>query len=527
MRAPCAHVSKRTTGALRNKGVLPCGLRASRMRVCHVRLDLRTNALYNTSFLLANAAWASSSPRLTVRHWTTSPQDVLTPMTKPLPPASPASPARRVVVTGFGLISPLGNTPEQFWQALASGHSGVDTLRSIPTDNLPFSWGGEARDFTGHIDDFGPLDKQQKRAIRKGVKVMCREIQMAVAAAQRALHAADLHSGDYVPERTGVVFGSDYIMTAPDEFIDGVRSCMDAVGRFEFDRWAADGLPKVTPLWLLKYLPNMPASHIAIYNDLRGPSNSLTVREASANLAISEARHLIARGAADTIVAGATGTRIHPLRTVHVVTQEPVATAGSDPRRVSRPFDRDRSGMVLAEGAGAIVLESLERAQQRGATIWAEVIGSGSSAVARPDGTGDWHTAITHALRHALARAAVTPAQVGHVHAHGLSAPAMDAAEAQAIADVFRDRPTPVPVTAAKSYYGNPGAACGVLELIASILAIDKKQLFPVLNYVTPDPDCPIEVNRTLATDPGTVAVSVNVTPQGQASAIVVRKPAA
>lgn len=440
-------------------------------------------------------------------------------------PVSSAPSARRVVVTGLGLISPLGNTYQQYWESLSTGRSGVETLRSIPTDNLPFSWGAEAREFTGDIDDFGPLDKQQKRSIRKGIKVMCREIQMAVAAAQRALDAAGLHPGSYDVDRTGVVFGSDYILTAPDEFIDGVRSCMDASGRFEYDRWAVDGLPKVTPLWLLKYLPNMPASHIAIYNDLRGPSNSLTIREASANLAISEARHLIARGAADTILAGATGTRIHPLRTLHMAMQEPVATEGTDPHRISRPFDLDRCGMVLGEGAGAIVLEALEKAERRGATIWAEVIGSGSSAVVRADGTGDCRAAVANALRMALADARIGPSDVGHVHAHGLSSRAMDAAEAQAIANVFQARSVPVPVTAAKSYFGNPGAACGVLELIASILALSEGQLFPVLNFETPDPDCPIAVNRSLATDPGTIAVSVNVTPQGQAAALVVRKP--
>ncbi len=436
--------------------------------------------------------------------------------------ARPTPTARRVVITGFGLISPLGNTPEEFWECLAAGRSGVGTLHSLPTDSLPVSWGGEATQFTGHIDDFGPLDKQQKRAIRKGIKVMCREIQMAVAAAQRALDTADLHPGTYDVERTGVVFGSDYILTAPEEFIDGVRSCMDADNSFVYDRWPTEGLPKVTPLWLLKYLPNMPASHIAIYNDLRGPSNSLTVREASANLAISEAQQLIARGAADTIVAGATGTRIHPLRTLHVCMQEQVATEGTDPTRVSRPFDRDRSGMVLGEGAGAVVLESLETARQRGATIWAEVIGSGSSAVVHPNGQGDYRTALCNAMRQALSEAGIDPQQVGHIHAHGVSVPATDAAEAKAIADVF-GTPTP-PVTAAKSYYGNPGAAGGVLELIASIMAFANRQLFPILNYETPDPECPIAAVRDGATSPGTVALNINVTPQGQASAVVVRQ---
>ncbi len=278
---------------------------------------------------------------------------------------------RRVVITGLGLISPLGNTAESFWDALISGRSGVTAVRSLPGALLRMPWAAEAHEFTGDIEDFGPLDKDQKRSIRKGIKVMCREIQMGVAAAQRALADAGLTAGSFDVERTGVVFGSDYILSGPDEFVDAIASCLNDAGQFEFGQWADQGIPKITPLWLLKYLPNMPASHIAIYNDLRGPSNSLTMREASANLAIGEASQLIARGAADAILAGATGTRVHPLRTLHVVLQEEIACEGDDPSRACRPFDRHRTGMVLGEGAGAIVLESLDTAQARARRSWA------------------------------------------------------------------------------------------------------------------------------------------------------------
>ena len=438
------------------------------------------------------------------------------------------STSRRVVITGLGLVSPLGNSVESFWNALVSGRSGVTYLQDLPADALPMAWGAEALDFTGKIDDFGILQKDQKRLIRKGIKVMCREIQMGVAAAQKALAAAGLKPGDYDPERTGVVFGSDYILTTPQEFIDGVRSCLGDERQFEFDKWASQGLPKVTPLWLLKYLPNMPASHIAIYNDLRGPSNSLTMREASGNLAIGEAHQLIARGSADTILAGATGTRVHPLRTVHVVLQEELATEGDDPSRVCRPFDRDRSGMVLGEGAGAIVLESLETAQRRGARILAEIVGGGSSAVMDGRGIANCQVATRNVLRQSLHSAQLTPDDVGHVHAHGLSTRRNDAAEAQAIDSVFGQRRRPVPVVAAKSFMGNPGAAGGVIELIASVLSMEHGRLFPVLNYETPDPECPVHVVRTEDTSPGDAFINVNITPQGQASAVVVsRYPAA
>ena len=222
----------------------------------------------------------------------------------------------------MGLIGPLGNHKDKFWSSLTDGVSGIRPLTLIPTDPLPISFGGEATEFTGHISEFGEVEGTQKKAIRKGLKVMCREIQMGVAASQLALQDAKLAFDDIDRERTGVVFGSDYIMTNPAEFEAGVRSCVSEGEAFDFESWAEQGLPKVTPLWLLKYLPNMPACHVAIYNDLRGPNNSITVREASANLAMSEAYCTIERGHADAIISGATGTRVHPIKTCLLYTSD-------------------------------------------------------------------------------------------------------------------------------------------------------------------------------------------------------------
>jgi 3-oxoacyl-[acyl-carrier-protein] synthase II len=431
---------------------------------------------------------------------------------------------RRVVITGLGLISPLGNTVESFWNALTTGRSGIAPMTRLPGTLLQMPFAAEAREFTGDIADFGPLDKDQTRSIRKGVKVMCREIQMGVAAAQRALADAGLTAGKFQAERSGVVFGSDYILSGPEEFVDAFARCLDADHRFVFEKWAEQGIPQVTPLWLLKYLPNMPASHIAIYNDLRGPSNSLTMREASSNLAIGEAAQLIARGSADMIVAGATGTRVHPLRTLHVVMQEEVVRDGDDPHRACRPFDRNRQGMVLGEGAGAIVLESYETAQARGATVWGEILGSGSTAILDRRGVGDLRTAAETCLRQTLRSAGLTPSDVAHIHAHGVATRRSDAAEAQAIRHVFGNRP--VPVVAAKSYLGNSGAACGAMEVIASLLATRHGHLFPVLNYDTPDEQCPVQVVRSLEVPAGDLFVSLSLTPLGHASAEAVRRVA-
>lgn len=434
------------------------------------------------------------------------------------------SPPRRVVITGTGLISPLGNSADALWDALASGRSGVEPLTSLPTDDFPASFGAEARDFTGDIGDFGPLEKSMQRTIKKNLKVMCREIEMGVASAQLALTDAGLKPGIYDPDRTGAVYGSDYILTLPEEFTAGIRKCLDENGVFDFSRWAEKGLPEVTPLWLLKYLPNMPASHIAIYNDLRGPNNSITLREAAANLAIGEAFNTILRGSADTMIAGATGTRIHPLRTIHVMLQDEVAVNGVAPEKAARPFDLNRTGMVIGEGAGAVVLEELATAQARGANILGEVVGQGSSTVMDRNGVAKFDVALKNAMQQALRVAGMSPDDIGHVHAHGLSTHIGDVQESQAINAVFGQRAQRVPVTAAKSYFGNLGAGSGVVELIASVLAINKGQLFPVLNYETPDPECAISVVQSHDVTPGDSFINVNVTPQGQASAVVVRR---
>ncbi len=434
-----------------------------------------------------------------------------------------SSTQRRVVITGIGVISPLGNSKESLWEGLCAGRSGVAPLTRVPPESLPVSVAGEARDFQGNIDDFGPLEKEQKKAIRKGLKVMCRECQMGVAAAQRALQDARLSPGRYDPDRTGVNFGSDYMLTLPDEFTEGVLQCLGEGGQFDFSRWGPQGIPKMSPLWLLKYLPNMPASHIAIYNDLRGPNNSLTLREASSNLAVSEAFQTIAQGRADIMLAGATGTRLHPMKMVHAIQQEELAPGDGDPARISRPFDRHRRGMVLGEGAGALVLEELASAVSRGVPIYAEVVGGASSSVAGPSLVACRDQAMKNALVAVLNNAGLAAEQVGFLHAHGLSTRTGDIEEAWAINRVFGDRANPLPVTAAKSYFGNLGAGSGMVELAAGVLALQGGRLFPILNYEVADPECPIFAVTNGNAEVGESFVNLNVTPQGQASAVVMR----
>jgi len=423
----------------------------------------------------------------------------------------------------MGVISPLANGKDALWECLAAGRSGVGQLTTGPAAGPLMSVGAEARQFHGKIDEFGPLEKEQKKAIRKGLKVMCRECQMAVAAAQGALFDAGLTPGNFDPSRAGINFGSDYMLTLPEEFTDAILECLGDDGRFEFSRWGPKGMPKMSPLWLLKYLPNMPASHIAIYNDLRGPSNSVTLREASSNLAVAEAFQTISKGRADIMLAGATGTRLHPLKMVHVLQQEEVAPGNCDPARASRPFDRQRTGMVLGEGAGAVILEELGSALARGATIYAELLGGGSSSVADRNFVARRHQAMRNALAAVLRNTGVKADQIGHLNAHGLSTRSSDIEEAWAINQVFGHRSRPVPVTAPKSYFGNLGAGGGLVELVAGVMALWHRRLFPILNYENPDPECPVAGVTSGDCDPGNSFVNLNVTPQGQAAAVIVR----
>jgi 3-oxoacyl-[acyl-carrier-protein] synthase II len=308
----------------------------------------------------------------------------------------------------------------------------------------------------------------------------------------------------------------------PEDFTAGVAACRAADGSFAFDRWAADGMPLLNPLWLLKYLPNMPASHIAIYNDLRGPSNSVTLREASGHLAIGEATMTIQRGAADAMLAGATGTRVHPMKTVHALQSEQVALGDGDPTRWSRPFDRDRKGMVLGEGAAVLVLEELEHAQSRGARIYAEVVGHAARHASDAAGIGIRRRAVGLAMRRALDMAGAAASEIGHVHAHGLSTVTGDREEAAAMGDALGTAAGSVPLVAAKSHFGNLGAGSGVVECIASVLALRHGTLFPLLNHESADPECPIRPAR--GGDPaGESFISSAVTPQGQAGSVVIR----
>ncbi len=430
----------------------------------------------------------------------------------------------RVVITGLGVVSPIGLDLDTIWSNLTEGRSGIGPIESMPTHSLVVKSAAECKSFKGEIEDYGPLDKVTQRSIKKNMKVMCREIEMGVAAAQKALaHSGLSEARD--PERCGCLFGCDYILSRPEEYADGQINCRENTKSNDVadhvDAWPTFGLPKVNPLWLLKYLPNMPNSHVSIYNDFRGPNNAITVREASMHLSLAEATSIIERGAADVMLVGSTGSRIHPLRATHATLIDRLATEQANPASMSRPFDATCDGMVLGEGAGAVMIESLEHAQARGAKIWGEIVASGS-AMSGPRSDRDYMQQATfNSLRVTVERAAERLGKDWHLHAQGLSDPSVDNSEAAAISQLFQQLGYQVPVTAAKSYFGNLGAGGAAVELICSLLALDRGSLFPILNL-----NKPLEAvswkPASAGNKPGQGFVHCSCTMQGQAASIAI-----
>jgi 3-oxoacyl-[acyl-carrier-protein] synthase II len=414
---------------------------------------------------------------------------------------------REIVITGLGIVSPIGIGVDPFWDALAAGRSGIRLVDLFDASSLQVRFGGQVPDFDG---------KLYVRP-RKSLKVMSREIQMGFAAADLAMADAGLTAEQIEPERFGVVFGGDMIY-ADLEDLEGTYRRSRVDGEFSFAAWSEAIQEELYPLWLLKHLPNMAASHIAIAHDARGPNNSIVLGDVSGLLAVAEAASVIQRGWADVMITGGTGCRLHP--TALVARGDALLSHRTDDyRRASRPFDRDRDGLVNGEGAGVLILESREHAERRAARIRGRFLAAASRCEPAARRAGFSGSSLRQAIRAVCGTAGFAPADVGHVNAHGVSTVEMDRAEAAAIAAELDD----VPVTAPKSSFGHLGAGGGVIEMAASILGLEHGLVPPTLNYESPDPACPVNVvhGAPLPGRPAT-AVSVNVCSTGQAVAVAI-----
>ncbi len=418
--------------------------------------------------------------------------------------------SQEIVITGMGVVSPIGIGSEAYWNSLSEGHSGVRALDVFGDSDLPAPIGGE-------ISDFDP--KQYVRP-RKSLKVMSRDIQLAFVAADFACQQAALDTRPIDPERLGVVFGADMIACDLREMVDAIRSCV-VDGQFDFSRWGQQSMAEMYPLWMLKYLPNMPACHIGIAHDARGPNNSITLREISSLSAIAEAVRVIERGQADAMIAGGASCWVHPFIWAYGRSFE-LSGRLDEPAAACRPFDADRDGMIHGEGSAAFILERRQLAEARGANILARILGFAATFEPYADVRPLRGDAIRSAIKLALQNAGIGPGEIGHVNADGLGTVQNDVIEAQAIRETLGD----VPVTAPKSFFGNLGAGTGAVEMVASILALEKSCVPFTLNYERPDPQCPVNVVRkTFLKDTKPTVMVLNQTQRGQSIAMVLAAP--
>jgi 3-oxoacyl-[acyl-carrier-protein] synthase II len=426
---------------------------------------------------------------------------------------------RRVVITGLGLISPLGIGLEPNWSALAHGHGAVRKLSSFPVSGLPTDVGAEVSGF----DPKALAIPKHRKALTKSLKYMARDIQLAVAAAEMAVSDAGLTDGGVDPTRFGVDLGAGLISSELDEIARAINVASRPDGTFDFATYGREGIPTITPIWLLKYLPNMLACHISILCDCQGPSNSITEAEAASNIAIGEAYRIIARGRADVMITGGADSKIHPLSLVRMALFGQMSAWKGEPSGACRPFDSRREGWVPGEGSGILILEELEHAKARGAKIYGEILGYGSACDANPAGGIDPQGRGTElAMRAAIRDAGLEPAGIGHVNAHGSATVLSDRSEANALRRVFGEGG--VPVVGLKGYFGNIVSGCGAVELIGSLLGVNNGMIPPTLNCDEPDPELGIDVVRGAPRDSDNpVFLNTNLTRHGQAAALVVR----
>ncbi|HMO13148.1 MAG TPA: beta-ketoacyl synthase N-terminal-like domain-containing protein [Pirellulaceae bacterium] len=383
-----------------------------------------------------------------------------------------------VVVTGMGIVSPLGIGTEVFWENWLAGKSGVRYRAGLEETR-------EAHKLFANIEGF---DGKQYINPRKAIKVMCDPIQYGFAAANMAFSHAGLKTGEVEPDRLSTLFGSETFYSNPFE-VTGIFSKCVVDHNFIFERWGQHFMREIEPLWMLKYLPNMVASHLSIAYDARGPSNTICQSEAGGALAVAEGISLIRRGATDVVIAGGTGSPGFLTKSLYIGDSH-LSHLVDNPEKACRPFDKQREGMVGGEGAACLILEKRENAGLRNVEILAELpaVYFGFAQSNRESLTAG----IAYALHRVLNQTGIGAAQVSHVMASGYSTKIDDAAEASAIKEVLGD----VPVITCKANVGNIGPATGILEIAGSILASRHHVLPHVLNYEVPDEACPVQVVR-------------------------------
>ena len=430
----------------------------------------------------------------------------------------------RVVITGFGAVSPLGLTANDMWDALSDGRSGIDRITAFDPANFTCKLAGEVPQFK--VRSYLP------KTFRKSVKLMSRDIELAIVAAHEALLTAGVVTESIDPEnvnvdptRFAINLGAGLISCDLVELAPAVAASL-VDGKFDIAKWGAEGIELMTPLWLLKYLPNMLACHIGIIHDIQGPSNTITCAEAAAHLAISEAAAILARGSADIALAGGAEAKVNPIVMIRQCLLERTTSQSNDnPTSACRPFDADASGSVFGEGAGILVLETLDHAKKRDAKIYAEIAGYGHSNNINPayehlesDGKG-----IAIAIEKALYDAQISPEDIDLVIPHGTAIPADDLAESRAIETALGRAIKDTPVWPTKSMLSNTGAAGGALDVIAAICAMTNAKIPPARNCEKKTQGCNLNIVTETQDRKIRYALCCSYTYGGQTAAIVLK----
>ncbi|MCO8124290.1 3-oxoacyl-ACP synthase [Stieleria sp. TO1_6] len=442
-------------------------------------------------------------------------------------------PRENAVITGVGIVSAVGIGQAEFFDALLDQRSGIRSLAER-TDGDAVPADGEAIDgvwIGAPVVDFEP--KQHVRP-RKALKVMCREIQLGFASAYLAVDHAGLSDsipatdqGAISPQRMGAVYGSEIFFNPPDELAASIRRCIDDHGVVQPGRFGDAARKEVMPLWMLKYLPNMPACQVGISINAQGPNNSLVLGDVSGAAALHEAKSYLERGLADVMLAGATGTRIAATRLAYRGDLAVPARDGRSLEDVSRPHDPQATGVVGGEGAVSLVLETAAHAKQRGARPLAGLLASASRFSASPAMRADQRSAepdsphsrgsaaaIALAIQAVLAEAELQAGQIGLVISHAMGDRQIDAAEADAVADCGID----CPAVAVTSLLGHAGAASGMIGLATGVLAIVNETIPPTRHDVV-NPKVKFNATAQRLTSPYVLCLSH--TAEGSAMAVL------
>jgi 3-oxoacyl-[acyl-carrier-protein] synthase II len=376
---------------------------------------------------------------------------------------------RRVVVTGLGVVTAIGNDVPSTWAALMRGDSGAAPIKRFDAENFPVKFACEVKNF----DPLSFLDKKEARR-------MGQFTHFALAASDEAMK----HSGLVIDESNADMVGT-YISSGIGDFW--------AIER-EHEKLLKSGPDRVSPFFIVSSIVNLAAGNVSIRHGAKGP-NSATATACSAGAhAIGDSFRMIERGDADAMICGGAESAITPMSVAGFASMRALSTRNDDPIRASRPFDLERDGFVIGEGAGILILEELEFAKARGANILAEIVGYGMSGdafhVTMPDETG---SGAIRVMERALKDAGVTPDQIGYINAHGTSTPYNDKFETLAIKKVFGEQAYKIPVSSTKSMTGHALGAAGGLEAVFSVLSITENRLPPTINYEFPDPDCDLD----------------------------------